>query len=300
MQLGPLRSLAEEAASELLPTWRMRRIIAAAPAHAPLAANPFCPPDLLALLATESAPEVREAAASNPACPPPVLARLVLRDPVTSVRCAAAAHPAVDPRLLVQLADDPCRALRFTVRTRWRIALGNVQRCDPVGATRLSARAQDARVSCMAEDCPPGMLTSCARDPEWWVRAAVARNPQCPTPVLRLLGRDSSEWVRAGVAFNPQCPVGLLEDLAADPSPMVLCAIEANDQCPDSLRRQLLGAAIWPPPQTTAVSSAWRKEWALHISSAGSAVETTAWGLVTDGFKGSIADLGSVVAGVLF
>jgi hypothetical protein len=61
------------------------------------------------------------------------------------------------------------------------------------------ARARDP-------DCPPRVLAALAKDPDWWVRLAVAGNPKCPPAVLGRLARDPRESVRRATRANPACP----------------------------------------------------------------------------------------------
>lgn len=81
------------------------------------AANPACPPELLARLGEESAsPDIVWAVASHPGTPPGVLAALVddPGDMVTRIRVAQ--NPAVLPGTLAELANDPDPAVYDAAR----------------------------------------------------------------------------------------------------------------------------------------------------------------------------------------
>jgi len=44
------------------------------------------------------------------------------------------------------------------------------------------------------------ILETLAKDPDWYVRAAVAGHPSTPVPVLETLAKDPGWYVRAAVA----------------------------------------------------------------------------------------------------
>lgn len=59
-------------------------------------------------------------------------------------------------------------------------------------------------------------LTRVARQGEWEMRAAVARNPHLPDPARAQLSEDEDWWVRAAVAENPSASPAELTRLAGD------------------------------------------------------------------------------------
>lgn len=59
-------------------------------------------------------------------------------------------------------------------------------------------------------------LTRVARQGEWEMRAAVARNPHLPDPARAQLSEDEDWWVRAAVAENPSASPEELTRLAGD------------------------------------------------------------------------------------
>ena len=50
------------------------------------------------------------------------------------------------------------------------------------------------------------LLEKLSDDEDWWVRNAVAENPNTPTHLLEKLSDDKDEWVRKVIANNPNTP----------------------------------------------------------------------------------------------
>jgi hypothetical protein len=56
-----------------------------------------------------------------------------------------------------------------------------------------------------------------ASDKKYYVRCAVAENPNCPPEILNKLAADENYNVRRAVAVNPKCPENLkIEMLLSD------------------------------------------------------------------------------------
>lgn len=75
-------------------------------------------------------------------------------------------------------------------------------------------------------------LRCLARNKDFWVRAAAARNEYTPTEVLRGLAQDEEGYVRTDIAVNPQTPVEVLSTLTQDEDFWVRLALVGNRQTP--------------------------------------------------------------------
>ena len=49
----------------------------------------------------------------------------------------------------------------------------------------------------LLSDCPPAVLTKCAKSSLWLERCAVAQNPMTPAKILHVLAKDSNAVVAA-------------------------------------------------------------------------------------------------------
>lgn len=78
------------------------------------ATNPHTPPAILAALASDHRPGVRDAVARNPSTPPDALARLA-SDEHTFVRLGVASNPHTPSSVLVALSNDPAPEVRQAV-----------------------------------------------------------------------------------------------------------------------------------------------------------------------------------------
>lgn len=198
---------------------------------AALAANPACPPELLAALAAEGRPGYRrrldeglrvlllpppgngrsvlELVAGHPQTPSATLESLAA-DPSPGVRAAAAANPNTPPEALRRLADDPELPVQ--------VALAVNRATPPDVLSRLGeAESVYVRLRVAANpEAPEGTLEALAADPESLVRREVAANPKTPPAILSRLAGDEDPEVRFRLTTNPSLPGDLLQALAGD------------------------------------------------------------------------------------
>ncbi|MHA6758825.1 variant leucine-rich repeat-containing protein [Streptacidiphilus sp. PAMC 29251] len=106
--------------------------------------------------------------------------RILAASPAPDVRVAVLTHPGTPPDLVDRMLDDPTSHVRSTA----------IRRTTDVTALRLGARG------------------------EWYVRVAVASNPNTPGRLLAKLARDRDQQVRVSVVLNPAVPPRLVDKAA--------------------------------------------------------------------------------------
>jgi HEAT repeat protein len=84
------------------------------------------------------------------------------------------------------------------------------------------------------------LLQQLAKDEYFWVRGAVASNPNTPLELLQQLAKDEDLWVRKEVAENPNTPAELLQQLAKDEDSDARREVAKNPNTPVELRLELL------------------------------------------------------------
>jgi hypothetical protein len=94
--------------------------------------------------------------------------------------------------------------------------------------------------------CPPQLLVALAQDPDQRVRASVVQHPGCPPQVLEALSRDPDPTVRWRVAQHLGCPLQALVRLSQDPIPQVAHRALSNPRFPSRLARVLYGDLQMP------------------------------------------------------
>lgn len=82
-------------------------------------------------------------------------------------------------------------------------------------------------------------LSAVLNDPNWKVRATLARNPNISVDALRALAEDKNTHVRAYLASNPNLPVDLFQHCAEDRSAEVRKAVADNPNTPVELLEKL-------------------------------------------------------------
>ena len=229
-----------------------------------LALSPLTPPHTLAILARDTAVNVRVKVARNLATPASSLRELV-DDANKSVRESLALNEAAPLECLGQLATDVEEVVRWAVASNELTPQAELQALasDPEGrvvvgvARNLStppkvlqelALVQTGYVrSAVASNraTPPTALQELALDQDVWIRSDVASNPSTPPAVLQVLSLDDTKTrlghcaVRLAVAKNPLADTKLLEKLALDQDVEVRVAVGANLASPSSLLEQL-------------------------------------------------------------
>ncbi len=196
-----------------------------------IAAHRATPPDLLAILARDSAEEVRLALRVNTSTPAevqallgPDLAALVRMDTI---------HPLTPHDRLWELARSDEAGVRVRV--------GGCQAAPPGLLEALGRDSAQSVRRAVARNAtaPAESLERLARDLDYWVREAVAENPAAPATALRLLASDAERWVRKSLAVNPAAPVDVLRHLAADPSENVRVQVARREDVPQHLLERL-------------------------------------------------------------
>ena len=173
---------------------RLARSSANVSARKRVASNPNTPEGLLASLARDSAPQVREVVANN-ARTPAWAVRLLEDDPVTAVRFAAWANPRADEVRSQLVAPGPVKP-------------GTIPKSLPEAYEALRRGQIDALVgvngwfasSSTSIDFSADVLRLLAHAPRPQVRLAVTHASQLDNAILKLLAYDEDEAVRAAVA----------------------------------------------------------------------------------------------------
>lgn len=217
-----------------------------------------------------------------------------------------AASPLTPGWRLAELAADADRVVRSVVAA------------NPAASAEVLAglfrRGEVRRALARNPSTPADVLTALADGADWELRRVVAGNRSTPAETLALLSRDVSGGVKEAVVMNPSTPPYALTTLAGDHTwgvrrlaannpntPPEAFAILAADESlrdgrapvtrPLSNRGSQEAAAHPPtPPADT---------WATVVAPFGTEVEKVAWGLVREGFDGSLADLVAVVVGAV-
>lgn len=221
VQMGPLRSLEEEAGSHYLPPWRAEQLarVRKKAVRLALASNwSRATPEVLRILATDRTIDVRRAVASNPKSPIDVLDALVQDpDPDTKVQGRVAENAKASQNALTLLAGGPrlspmylkvlqhphCPPEILTAALAWTLA----ENPRSAGDTE---RHLKIRKAIAGNPNFPDSLAWAIDVPEAIVRIRAAENPVCSTEVLTILAADSELWVVRAVATNPHCPPELL------------------------------------------------------------------------------------------
>ena len=164
-----------------------------------LSENLRCPAGALTALAGAAQPMLRVSAAIRRFCPQVVI-RTLAGDDFSMVRMSAARNPRCPSDVLAELAQDP----------------------DPQVRESVAANLV----------CSPDLLTELAGDATVLVRCAVADHPTCSPDLLAMLANDARDLVRCHTAKNPLCPPLALVRLADDPEEMIAEAVAGNPRCP--------------------------------------------------------------------
>jgi hypothetical protein len=156
--------------------------------RARVAANPFCPPELLTKLAAD-APAVCTAAARNPRCPPEALDRLARDSESMWVRQAVASNPSCPKRAYRVLMWDRHAYVRnafvLNPSVPTRVAASRIYN-DPTASVHA---ALASRVDLTARDLA-WLERYARRDPAniyQLVRRRLAQHPSCPARLSRRL-----------------------------------------------------------------------------------------------------------------
>jgi hypothetical protein len=216
------------------------------------AKHPATSAEALVRLATDADAGVRRLIAAHHATPPDALAALLLDDDAETRR-AAGDNRSAPPDLVAMLR-----------RAAEGEALTQAER------DRLLARPWGRLVVAGHPQTSAGQLRKLASDPDWRIRAAVARNPSTPADVVaalagepelaavlaahpaatpELLARLSSvadAAVREAVAKHPAAPPGTLAMLLEDGGSAVRLAALENPNTPRDAVRRLVAAGSTP------------------------------------------------------
>lgn len=174
-------------------------------ARALLAQDPSAPAELLARLAEDKEPFVRERVADNPNTSRDTLDRLA-GDSFVCVNKSVARNPSTSAETLERLAQYDN------------------------GDSDSSAHVR--RKAAKNPNMPVASLVKLADDKVPYVRHAAATNPNTPTGTLNRLAQDGYASVRANVAGNPNTPAETLERLADDEEPDVQESVAGNPSTP--------------------------------------------------------------------
>lgn len=238
-----------------------------------MAKSETAPARLLALLAADSAPGVREMVAGNPATPGDVLFELA-NDPEAYVWAAVKKNPSTssglyrelklarddetDISVLGVLAGHATVAVRHHVAGNPRLPRWAVEQLarDPSPEVRLEIAsrkdltaeilailADGTEHSPMEDNYPPLVLDSIFLPSivnEWTlgeapICQAVARNRNTSAHVLRRMSKSRSAILRDAIASNEATPADVLRDLATDPYKDVRASVARNAATPTSI-----------------------------------------------------------------
>lgn len=158
------------------------------------------------------------------------------------------------------------------------------------------------------ERTPPQLLAVLAKDSDNQVRELVSRNYASPVPILDALSRDPRWSVRVAVATNPATPAHTLKRLSHHPYTPIRAAVAWNLNTADRERKRLCrdwrrevrataasysAQAACRPPLSVCT------DWEDVVEPYGREVEKLAWGLVREGFAGTLEALAAMVVGTL-
>ena len=174
-----------------------------------LAFSPFTSPHALAILAQDTAADVRKKVARNQATPLSSLRRLV-NDAERSVRSSLALNRAAPLECLSRLASDNEEVVRRAVASN--------KSTPPIELQTLAFDPVRQVVECVAGNpsTPNKVLEGLALDQSVDIRSAVASNPSTPPAALQKLALDQDVDIRSAVASNPSTPPATLQVLALD------------------------------------------------------------------------------------
>lgn len=222
--LGPYPHPRAEAASALVPGWRLRQLARSTvlKARIAVASNPRCPTDVLDMLAGGPSFVVCAAVASNPNCSVDRL-RLLAQHPNALVGKAVASAARVSPKTLAWLGQTSSEEVRVAVArnpTASAELLGWMADTDLAPAVRIAVASHP--------HTSEARLVAFSRSPYSKERAAVAGNSQLPAYALEECSSDKDLAVRVAVAANLRTPARALEVLSQDPEPNVLVKVAGN------------------------------------------------------------------------
>jgi hypothetical protein len=195
------------------------------------------PPEFLGLIARDSQPRIRAAAAGNSFLSLDDVVMLA-SDPVPMVRRAAAANPWAVPELLRRLARDPVEDVRDQVAAH--LATPPDVLLDLVRAGMARSGSTEA-LAVIAEHplAPEAALTRLALVPfrDGWL---VARRPNLPVSTIEIIVEFGPDRCRADLARNQSLDTETLSRLATDSTPVVRIALARNPRTPDEIFERLL------------------------------------------------------------
>lgn len=215
------------------PLWTRERV----------ASNPAASDDLLVELSRDESPWIRTRVATNPSTPERALANLLAHPPERSpwrdthdlvlshlnaslALFQRAAAGAIDERIRVaRCATAPLSVLKQLCSdddggVRWHLAWHHGHRPE-LAAALARDRSSSVRSVLADKVRDPDVLTRLARDPEPYVRRAVAKSQHVSADTLARLARDSDMDVRVNVAMNARTPPDALRTLVRDRSELV-------------------------------------------------------------------------------
>ena len=181
-----------------------------------VAANPSCPEklriSLLELLAKDEDSDVRLGVVANPSCPEKLrttLLELLAKDEDngdgredTEVRDSVAKNINTPGQILGYLLTEP-KKVEYSDVVKIKSVLQSPEKLLELRADYLKKLCAGLNPSfsrvygLLLSDCPPAVLTKCAKSSLWLERCAVAQNPMTPAKILQVLAKDSNAVVAA-------------------------------------------------------------------------------------------------------
>lgn len=168
--------------------------------------NPACPPDLMRMNMwvriedDEEYPSVTWGAISgNPSCPLDVLDGYMKSEDTWDEDAEGESLEELMENMFYQLAQNISlpTADVYRLSQHWHRSIRQGIAGNPI--------------------TPADILAELAHDPEWFVRASVAKHLMLTEGLHSILASDDDVSVRAALARNPTCPIDLLETLSLDP-----------------------------------------------------------------------------------
>ena len=167
-----------------------------------LARHPQLPSSVMIYLAGHRAPSVRCALGRNPSITEAALS-ILARDFDQRVRLVASLHPRLP------------QSLREALLSVGEPALFDATRLTPMRP--ITPEVSELRQIAARFSSTESRLSALVEDAAWYVRFAVARNPNASADMLELLSKDHDLRVRRAIAQNPRTPYYAIENLARDP-----------------------------------------------------------------------------------
>jgi hypothetical protein len=171
-----------------------------------VARHPQLPNAVMIYLAGHQAPSVRCALARNPSINEAVLS-ILARDVDQQVRMVVSLHPLLP------------HSLREALLTVGEPVLFDATKLSPIRP--ITPEVSELRQIAARFSSTESRLRALVDDAAWYVRFAVARNPNASADMLELLSKDHDPRVRRAIAQNPRTPYYAIENLARDPQPGV-------------------------------------------------------------------------------